>query len=203
MPVVIGCTTFTPSHSIELGRHAARSGPMADVHSAALRCAAAREIVAFYKAISDKVELPVIVCRFGHAAGASESPGISLPSSRRSIGWCPSRTAPAESCAGDAGTLEGVGDELRISSGFVGTLRVGAPPRHGKRLGDVDGGGLAAPFGVAFYVAVWRDDDAGREARDLLLRKCPWSDHQSETGARGSGLLPGAAQGCNEYPGSA
>jgi 4-hydroxy-tetrahydrodipicolinate synthase len=158
MPVVIGCTTFTPSHSIELGRHAHEIGADGMMSTPPPYAApTAREIVAFYKAISDKVELPVMVYNWARGTHVEITWDIAaeLAQIDRVVSLKDSTTNRVQAIR----TLEEVGDKLRIFSGFISTLGLALLRGMGGD-GNIDGGGLAAPFGVAFYEAVWRNDDA-------------------------------------------
>ncbi len=64
IPVVIGCTTFTPSQTIALGLHAREIGADGMLSTPPPYAAPTpREIIVIFSAISDNVDLPIMVSR--------------------------------------------------------------------------------------------------------------------------------------------
>lgn len=79
IPVVIGCTTFTPSQTIALGLHAREIGADGMLSTPPPYAAPTpREVVAFFSAISNSVDLPIMVYNWAHG-----SP-LKLPGRQRS-----------------------------------------------------------------------------------------------------------------------
>ena len=67
IPVVIGCTTFTPSQTIALGLHAREIGADGMLSTPPPYAAPTpREVVAFFSAISNSVDLPIMVYNWAH-----------------------------------------------------------------------------------------------------------------------------------------
>src|ERR1700730_10060837 len=62
IPVVVGCTTFTPQNTIELARHALSVRADGVMSTPPPYCAPVpREIVAYFRALSDQVSIPIMV----------------------------------------------------------------------------------------------------------------------------------------------
>lgn len=165
MPVVVGCTTFTPGHTIELGRHLKEIGADGLMSTPPPYAApTGREIVAFYKAISDKVDLPIMVYNWARGTHTEITWDIAAEIAKidRVVCLKDSTTNRLQQIR----TLEEVGDKLVVFSGFISRLGLSLLRGIGGD-GNIDGGALAAKFGVAFYDAVWRGDDkaALREAK--------------------------------------
>ena len=93
IPVVIGCTTYTAATTIELGRHAREIGASGLLSTPPPYVAPTpKEIVAFYRAISDAVDLPIMVYNWarGVAVEITRRPRSNWQGSSTSS---PSRTA--------------------------------------------------------------------------------------------------------------
>ena len=66
-------------------------------------------------------------------------------------------------------TLERVVDKVRVFGGFINTLGLAVLRGIGGD-GNIDGGGLGAPFAVAFYDSFWRGEiDGARAAADRYV----------------------------------
>ena len=161
IPVVIGCTTFTPSQTIALGRHAREIGADGMLSTPPPYAAPTpREIVAFFAAISDNVDLPIMVYNWarGVAVEITWQTALELAKIDRVVAIKDSTANTAQALA----TLEKVCDRVRVFGGFISRLGLSVLRGMGGD-GNIDGGGLGAKFAVAFYEAFWRDDFAAAE----------------------------------------
>jgi 4-hydroxy-tetrahydrodipicolinate synthase len=156
IPVVIGCTTFTPSQTIALGLHAREIGADGMLSTPPPYAAPTpREVVAFFSAISDSVDLPIMVYNWAHgvAVEITWETAIELAKIPRVVAIKDSTMNRVQALT----TLEKVGDRVRIFGGFIDRLGLSVLRDLGGD-GNIDGGGLGARFAVAFYEAFWRDD---------------------------------------------
>jgi dihydrodipicolinate synthase/N-acetylneuraminate lyase len=154
IPVVIGCTTFTPTQTIALGLHARDIGADGIMSTPPPYAAPTpREIVAFFVAISDGVDLPIMVYNWARGVGVEITwqVAVELAKIRHVVAIKDSTTNRVQALA----TLEKVGDRLRVFGGFIDRLGLAVLRGLGGD-GNVDGGGLGAKFAVAFYEAFWR-----------------------------------------------
>jgi dihydrodipicolinate synthase/N-acetylneuraminate lyase len=161
IPVVIGCTTFTPSQTIALGRHAREIGADGMLSTPPPYAAPTpREIVAFFAAISDNVDLPIMVYNWarGVAVEITWQTALELAKIDRVVAIKDSTANTAQALA----TLEKVCDRVRVFGGFISRLGLSVLRGMGGD-GNIDGGGLGAKFAVAFYEAFWHDDFAAAE----------------------------------------
>jgi dihydrodipicolinate synthase/N-acetylneuraminate lyase len=161
IPVVIGCTTFTPSETIALGRHAREIGADGILSTPPPYAAPTpREIVAFFAAISDGVDLPLMVYNWARGVAVEITWETALELSRidRVVAIKDSTMHTAQALA----TLEKVGDRVRCFGGFISRLGLSVLRGLGGD-GNIDGGGLGATLAVAFYEAFWRGDFAAAE----------------------------------------
>ena len=156
IPVVIGCTTYTAAHSAELGRHAKDIGADGILSTPPPYAApTSREIVAFYQAISDRVDLPLMVYNWarGVVVEITADTALELAKIDRVVAIKDSTANRMQAIA----TLEKVVDKIRVFGGFVNPLGLAVLRGLGGD-GSIDGGGLGAPFAVPFYEAFWRGD---------------------------------------------
>ena len=156
IPVVIGCTSYTPAETIGLAEHARAAGaagaastPPPYVHPSD------EEIVAFYRAVSDAVDIPWMVYNWPRGTD------VDIP-----VGTCArlaelDRVVALKDSTGDelkcAAACEATSSMVRFFGRFI--------HRRGMALwrelggdGNIDGGGLGAPFAVPYFEALWRDD---------------------------------------------
>ena len=161
IPVVIGCTTFTPSQTIALGLHAREIGADGMLSTPPPYAAPTpREIVAFFSAISDSVDLPIMVYNWAHgvAVEITWETAIELAHIPRVVAIKDSTVNRVQALT----TLEKVGARVRIFGGFIDRLGLSVLRGLGGD-GNIDGGGLGAKHAVAFYEAFWRDDFAAAQ----------------------------------------
>ena len=165
IPVVIGCTTYTAAHSAELGRHAKDIGADGILSTPPPYAAPTpREIVAFYQAISDRVDLPLMVYNWarGVVVEITAETALELTKIDHVVAIKDSTANRVQALA----TLEKVVDRIRVFGGFINSLGLAVLRGLGGD-GNIDGGALGATFAVAFYEAFWRGDYAGaRTAAD-------------------------------------
>jgi 4-hydroxy-tetrahydrodipicolinate synthase len=158
IPVVIGCTTFTPTATITLARHAQQIGADGVLSTPPPYAAPTpREIVAFFAAISDQVDLPIMVYNWprGVSVEITAPTALELARIEHVVALKDSTANQAQALA----TLERVRDKLRVFGSFISRVGLGVLRGLGGD-GNIDGGGLGAGFAVAFYEAVWRRDFA-------------------------------------------
>jgi 1-pyrroline-4-hydroxy-2-carboxylate deaminase len=162
IPVVIGCTTFTPAATIRLAQHAKQIGADGVLSTAPPYAApTSREIVAFFAAISDHVDLPIMVYNWPRGVSVEITAPIALELARieHVVALKDSTANQAQALT----TLEQVRDRLRVFGSFISRVGLGVLRGLGGD-GNIDGGGLGAGFAVAFYEAVWRGDFAAASA---------------------------------------
>ena len=162
VPVVIGCTSFTAAHSVELGRHAREIGADGVLSTPPPYVAPTpKEIVGFFRTISDGVELPIMVYNWARGVAVEITWETALELSRidHVVALKDSTVNKAQALA----TLEAVGGELRVFGGFINRLGLSVLRGLGGD-GNIDGGGLGAEFAVTFYRAFWRGDFAAAES---------------------------------------
>ncbi|MEU5884381.1 dihydrodipicolinate synthase family protein [Spirillospora sp. NPDC047279] len=160
VPVVVGVTAYTPAEAVEFARHAAGAGadgvlatPPPYVHPGA------EEIHAFYAEVSGATDLPFMVYNWprGVAADISAHPGLA-----RRLADLPQVVAIKDS-TGDwprmLDTVEAVSDRVRVFGSFLHRRGLAALLELGGD-GNIDGGGVGAPFAVPYYEAVARRDAA-------------------------------------------
>jgi 4-hydroxy-tetrahydrodipicolinate synthase len=161
IPVVVGCTTFTPSQTIALGLHAREIGADGMLSTPPPYVAPTpREVVAFFSAISDRVDLPIMVYNWvrGVAVEITWETAIELAKIPRVVAIKDSTINRVQALT----TLEKVGDRVRIFGSFIDRLGLSVLLNLGGD-GNIDGGGLGARFAVAFYEAFWRNDLAAAQ----------------------------------------
>jgi 1-pyrroline-4-hydroxy-2-carboxylate deaminase len=163
MPVVIGCTTYTAAHTSELGRHAREIGADGILSTPPPYAAPnAREVVAFYRAVAESVDLPLMVYNWARGTNVEITWEVAAELAKvdRIVAIKDSTTDKMQALR----TLEEVADKVRVFGGFVNTLGLAVLRGIGGD-GNIDGGGVAADHGIAFYEAVWRGDvDAAKTA---------------------------------------
>lgn len=168
MPVVIGCTTFTAATTIALGQHARDIGADGLLSTAPPYVAPTpREIVAYFRAISDAVDLPIMVYNWarGVSVEITWETAVELAKIDRVVAIKDSTTNAMQAFA----TLEKVSSQVRIFGGFINRLGIAVLTGLGGD-GNIDGGGLGADFAVACYRAIWRGDiPAAQRAADQYV----------------------------------
>jgi 4-hydroxy-tetrahydrodipicolinate synthase len=156
MTVVIGCTSYTAAHAAEFGKHAKKIGADGMLSTPPPYAAPPqRDIVAYYKDISDNVDLPIMVYNWARGVVVEI-----LPDTQLEIAKLDKVVAIKESTSNRAlgiETIEKLSDKVRIFGGFIN--RPGLAMLRGLGGdGNIDGGGLGATFAVAFYEAFWKND---------------------------------------------
>lgn len=156
MPVVIGCTTYTARQTIELARHAKGLGANGVMSTPPpYLVPTPLEVVAFYTAISDAVDMPIMVYNWarGTQVEITWETAAELARIDHVVALKDSTTNRTQAIR----TLEEVGDKLRVFGGFINRLGH-ALLRNIGGDGSIDGGALAARYAVEFYEAYWRGD---------------------------------------------
>ena len=168
IPVVIGCTTFTPQHTIELARHALSIKADGVMSTPPPYCAPVpREIVAYFQAISDNVAIPIMVYNWARGTHVEITHDVALDLAKIKNVVCLKDSTIHR--AQMLHTLEAVADKVRVFSGIVNRLGLAVLRGIGGD-GNIDGGAVIAREGVAFYEAVWRnDDEAAKKIADRYV----------------------------------
>jgi len=168
IPVVIGCTTYTAAQTSELGRHAKEIGADGMLSTPPPYAApTGREIVAFFKEISDRVDLPIMVYNWARGVVVEITADIAVELAKidRVVAIKDSTSNQAQALH----TLERVSDKVRVFGGFINRVGLAVLPSLGGD-GNIDGGGIGAPFAVAFYETFWRGElRAAQEAADRYV----------------------------------
>ena len=164
IPVVIGISAYTAREACDLAEHAASVGaagvlatPPPYVHPAP------EEIVAFYATVSAATPLPFMVYNWprGVSVDISATPGLV-----RRLADLDNVVAVKDS-TGDwlrmLGTVEAVCEQVRVFGSFLHRRGLAVLLGLGGD-GNIDGGGLGAPFAVPYYEAVRRGDRATAQA---------------------------------------
>ncbi|MER7368153.1 dihydrodipicolinate synthase family protein [Nonomuraea wenchangensis] len=166
-PVIAGVTAYTPDEAIALARHAAEAGadgllatPPPYVHPGP------DEIVHFYDRVSSATALPFMVYNWprGVAVDISAHPGLAARLADLD------NVVAIKDSTGDwlrmLGTVEAVSDRVRVFGSFLHRRGLAVLMELGGD-GNIDGGGMGAPFAVPYYEAVAaRDAGAARAWAD-------------------------------------
>jgi 4-hydroxy-tetrahydrodipicolinate synthase len=153
-PVVIGCTTYTARQTIEFALHARDIGADGVLSTPPPYAAPTpREIVAFFRSISDAVDLPLMVYNWarGTQVEITWETAAELARIDRVVALKDSTTNRLQAIR----TLEEVGDRLRVFGGFANRLGYALLRTMGGD-GSIDGGAVAGQYAVSFYEAHWR-----------------------------------------------
>jgi 4-hydroxy-tetrahydrodipicolinate synthase len=120
----------------------------------------AREIVAFFQAISDGVELPIMVYNWARGVTVEITWDIAVQLAKidHVVAIKDSTVNRMQAIA----TLEHVVGQVRVFGSFINRLGLAVLRGMGGD-GNIDGGGLGAAMAVAFYRAVWSGDIASAE----------------------------------------
>ena len=162
VPVVIGCTSFTPAETSELAAHArdigaagAAATPPPYAHPTDA------EVVRFFTTVTDAVDIPWMVYNWprGTAVDLAVSTCVQLAELGRVVALKDSTADELKSAA----ACEAVAGSIRFFGRFI-HRRGMALVRELGGDGNIDGGGLGAQFAVPYFEALWRDDlDSARK----------------------------------------
>jgi 4-hydroxy-tetrahydrodipicolinate synthase len=167
LPVIAGISAYTPGEAAALAEHAAASRadgvlatPPPYVHPSP------DEIVAFYRTVSSATDLPFMVYNWprGVSVDLAETPGLMARLADLD------HVVAIKDSTGDwlrmLGTVEAVADRVRVFGSFISRRGLAVLLGLGGD-GNIDGGGLGAPFAVPFYdaVAEGKAEEAAEAAR--------------------------------------
>ena len=161
IPVIIGCTTYIAATTIALGQHAKDIGADGMLSTPPPYVApTAKEIVAFYRSISDAVAIPMMVYNWarGVAVEITAPTAVELAKIDHVVALKDSTVHRSQALT----TLEAVRGEVRVFGGFINKVGLAVLRGLGGD-GNIDGGGLGAAFAVAFYRAFWNGNYAEAE----------------------------------------
>lgn len=161
VPVVIGVGSFTGRESAELARDAAAAGadgvlttPPPYVHPDPT------EIHAYYRTVGAATELPLMV--YNWPRGTAVDMSVDLLAQLCEL----EPVVAVKESSGDADkaleTTRRLTGRVQVFNRFVYPAGLTALREVGGH-GSIDGGGLGAPFAVAFYQSVWAQDWAAAE----------------------------------------
>jgi dihydrodipicolinate synthase/N-acetylneuraminate lyase len=163
IPVVVGISAYTAAEAIVLGRHAAEAG--ADGLLATLPPYAhpgPDEIYAFFESVSSATSLPFMVYNWprGVTVDIHAHPGLLSRLAHLD------RVVAIKDSTGNwlhmLSTVESLAARVRVFGSFLHRRGLAVLRELGGD-GNIDGGGLGAPFAVAYYDAVLAGDhDAAR-----------------------------------------
>ncbi|TDC19670.1 dihydrodipicolinate synthase family protein [Streptomyces sp. 8K308] len=156
IPVVIGCGAFTAAECAEFGEHARAIGadgvlttPPPYVHPSQA------EILDFYRRVTDAVDLPLMVYNWPRGTAVD----ITVATAER-LADLPNVVAIKDSSGDElkvARTCEALAGSVRVFGRFIHRRGMAVMAEFGGD-GNIDGGGLGAPFAVPFYAAFWAGD---------------------------------------------
>lgn len=164
--VVIGCGAFTPGetagyaeHAREIGADGALTTPPPYVHPTP------DEIFAFYREVTEAVDIPWMVYNWPRGVAVD----IPVETLSRLAGL--DRVVAIKDSTGDElkamRACEEVVERVRFFGRFIHRRGMAILTGMGGD-GNIDGGGVGAPYAVPFYEAVWRGDlDEARRWSDL------------------------------------
>lgn len=156
VPVVIGCTSFTPAetsglaaHARDIGAAGAASTPPPYAHPTDA------EVVAFFQTVTEAVEIPWMVYNWPRGTAVDLQIGTCVRLAELA-GVVALKDSTADELK-SAQTCEAVSGSIRFFGRFIHRLGMALARELGGD-GNIDGGGLGAPFAVPYFEALWRDD---------------------------------------------
>jgi 4-hydroxy-tetrahydrodipicolinate synthase len=166
IPVLVGVTTFTATHSAELGKHAAGIGADGILATPPpYMRPEPDEILQFYIDLTSEVQLPFMVYNMPAAIGVDMKADLVLR-----LAELPNVVALKDGTANTASfyaTLAAVKDRLRVFGAFLNPIGLAALRSIGGD-GFIGGGALMGREQPEFFEAVWRGDD--RRALEIATR---------------------------------
>ncbi|WP_405730742.1 dihydrodipicolinate synthase family protein [Streptomyces sp. NBC_01537] len=162
VPVVIGCGAFTAAECVRYGEHARSIGadgilttPPPYAHPSQ------EEIYAFYRTLAEAVDLPLMVYNWPRGTAVD----ITVDTLTRLAGL--DTVVAVKDSSGDelkvADTCAALAGRVQVFGRFIHRRGMAVMAEFGG-AGNIDGGGLGAPFAVPFYEAFWAGDmDRARE----------------------------------------
>lgn len=162
VPVVIGCGAFTAAECVRYGEHARSIGadgilttPPPYAHPSQ------EEIYAFYRTLAEAVDLPLMVYNWPRGTAVD----ITVDTLARLAGL--DTVVAVKDSSGDelkvADTCAALAGRVQVFGRFIHRRGMAVMAEFGG-AGNIDGGGLGAPFAVPFYEAFWAGDmDLARE----------------------------------------
>ena len=162
IPVVIGCTSYTPGETIELAREVTAIGADGALATPPPYAHPSQdEIYAFYATVTNAVEIPWMAYNWPRGTAVD----ISVETASR-LADLPHVVAIKDSTGDELKcmeTVEAVADRVRAFGRFIHPRGMAFMLGVGGD-GNIDGGGLGAPFAVPFYNEVFAGNlEAARE----------------------------------------
>ncbi|MBD0736722.1 dihydrodipicolinate synthase family protein [Streptomyces sp. CBMA29] len=175
MPVVVGVTAYTAREASALAEHAASIGAQGVLATPPPYAhLSPDEIVAFYREVSRATALPFMVYNWPRGVGVDIG---AYPGLARRLADLDQVVAIKDS-TGDwlrmLDTVEAVSADVRVFGSFLHRRGLAVLLGMGGD-GNIDGGGLAAPFAVPYYEAVEAGD------REAAAR---WADRYAGVSSR-------------------
>ncbi|MFZ0215266.1 MAG: dihydrodipicolinate synthase family protein [Candidatus Dormiibacterota bacterium] len=153
VPIVVGCTTFTPTCSRELAQHAAAIGAAGVLATPPPYAVPTDdEILYFFESFTSGAEAPVMVYNWPRGTNVDIGPAlVGKLAQLNAVVALKDSTADRERAAANLAVAV---ETIRVFGSFIDARGL-TLLRQGAGDGTIDGGGLAAPLGVAFWEAVW------------------------------------------------
>ena len=156
VPMVIGCTSFTATDTIELARHAqdidaagAMSTPPPYVHPSD------EEIVRFYADLSEASQLPVMA--YNWPRGTAVDIGVHTAARIADLEHVVAIKNSTADWSNVLDYMEQLSGRVRLFASVINRRGLAALRELGAD-GYIDGGAIGAPFAVPFFEAVWSED---------------------------------------------
>lgn len=156
VPVVVGVSAYTAAEGVELSREATRAGadgvaatPPPYVHPTD------DETVAFYATLAGRCELPLMVYNWPRGTAVDLSVDV-----LERLAHLDGVVAVKDSTGDELKALQGLerlGSQVRCFGRFIHRRGMAAIRELGGD-GNIDGGGVGAPFAVPYYEALWAGD---------------------------------------------
>jgi 4-hydroxy-tetrahydrodipicolinate synthase len=155
IPVVVGCTSFTPDETVSLGNAALEAGAAGVCFTPPPYARPdGRELLHFFEDACERIDGPVMVYNWPRGTG------IDIPTEQlRQLAGIPNVAAIKDSTTDYARHLTNLQNMPGVAffAHYVSRVGLGVLLEAGG-VGSIDGGSLGAPFAVPFYEAFWNGD---------------------------------------------
>lgn len=170
IPVVVGCTSYTPSEVVALAAHASSIGADGVLFTPVPYARPSEpEILDFYRTVAESVDIPIMVYNWQRGTAIDMSTDL-----MEKILQLPNIGAIKDSTpdyAQHLSTLHRLGRKTPFFANYISRLGIGVMTELGG-VGSIEGGYLCHEHGVAFFEKYWAGDlDAAREHADIYDRQ--------------------------------
>lgn len=156
IPIVVGCTAYTPAEVIDLAGAAATAGADGVLFTPPPYARPNEdETFEFYREIAEAIDLPIMAYNWPRGTAVNMSTDLiekiaSLPNVKSIKDSTPQYDEHLV-------TLQRVGRKSAFFANYISRLGIGVMNELGG-VGSIEGGWLCAKNGVAFFEAYWRGD---------------------------------------------